>query len=433
MRRILAGLLAFACAAIAGPLLQGADETRPAAKPHSREIPDGSPQDLLKYIEQLQEAKPEGATFSARQADARRILANIAAAAQKIIAAKADDATTAAAVRFGLQAWLELYKRSDADAGEKLNALIAKLASDKRPKIAQTAKYYRLLREQADLDVSSEDDVKAFVAKAKKFLLGVELDPSMAVLGADVVQMQRQSEGSSQAVETARSLALAFAGGKNPKAAIYASDFSIYAGRTLIDQDKPKEARKIYEQAAALLEKSDDEDVVLAREKLQGMARQLDLIGQAIEIRGTLLNGKRFDWSKYKGKVVLVDFWATWCEPCIEELPNVKEAYRQYHDRGFEVVGISLDEERETLEGFVKQAELPWPILFSADPKALGWEHPMARYYGVSSLPTTILVDRQGKAVSLHARGEDLGELVADLLRKTAAEKPSKTGKAAKP
>ncbi|HVX64241.1 MAG TPA: TlpA disulfide reductase family protein, partial [Pirellulales bacterium] len=166
---------------------------------------------------------------------------------------------------------------------------------------------------------------------------------------------------------------------------------------------------------AKLLAKSDDEDVRASGEKLLGAVRHLNLLGSHVKIEGTLVNGKKFDWSKYKGKVVLVDFWATWCGPCLKELPNVKQTYEKYHDQGFEVIGISLDDDEQTLKEFLEEEQLPWPILFSSDSKATGWEHPMASYYGISSIPAAILVDRKGKVVSLNARGDELGKMVAEL------------------
>ena len=86
-----------------------------------------------------------------------------------------------------------------------------------------------------------------------------------------------------------------------------------------------------------------------------------------------------------------------------------------YHDHGFDVVGISLDDDEQMLKEFLEEEQIPWPILFSRDPKATGWEHPMASHYGISSIPAAILVDREGKVVSLEARGSELGKMVAEL------------------
>ena len=85
-------------------------------------------------------------------------------------------------------------------------------------------------------------------------------------------------------------------------------------------------------------------------ESFAGTLRRLSLPGNPMDIKGTLLNGQPFDQKTLAGKVVLVDFWATWCGPCVAEIPNVLEEYEKYHDKGFEVVGISLDQDRQALE-----------------------------------------------------------------------------------
>ena len=161
---------------------------------------------------------------------------------------------------------------------------------------------------------------------------------------------------------------------------------------------------------------SESEIVQQRVKRLQGMARRLNLPGKQMELQGTLLDGAELDWESYRGKVVLVDFWATWCPPCRQEVPNVLRLYRAYHEKGFEVVGISLDSRREQAESYIEQFDIPWPNLFSENENERKWEHPMAVYYGITGIPLAILVDRDGTVVSLQARGEILARELRRLL-----------------
>ena len=123
------------------------------------------------------------------------------------------------------------------------------------------------------------------------------------------------------------------------------------------------------------------------------------------------------DW---KGKVILVDFWATWCGPCIAELPKVKKIYKDYHDKGLEILGVSCDSEAGELKGFIaKNPDMPWPQLFDAqqNPK-LNW-HPLAKEYGINGIPTMFLIDKKGVVRTVEAR-QEFEELIPKMLQEKA-------------
>lgn len=114
-----------------------------------------------------------------------------------------------------------------------------------------------------------------------------------------------------------------------------------------------------------------------------------------------------------KGKVILIDFWATWCAPCIKEFPNLRQLHDVYNDKGFEIVGVSLDEDLTKLENFMERNNIPWITAYNDK----GFKSKIAKDFQVASLPNTILVDRDGKilATGLETKGEKLKELLESL------------------
>jgi len=124
--------------------------------------------------------------------------------------------------------------------------------------------------------------------------------------------------------------------------------------------------------------------------------------------------GKPLSIARYKGKVVMIDFWATWCRPCVMELPNVLETYKKHHDKGFEIIGISLDQDEEKLTSFTKAKDMPWQQFFDGK----GWSNKLAVKYGIHSIPMTYLLDGEGKIIGKGLRGEELAEVVSKALAK---------------
>jgi outer membrane lipoprotein-sorting protein/peroxiredoxin len=121
-------------------------------------------------------------------------------------------------------------------------------------------------------------------------------------------------------------------------------------------------------------------------------------------LQGKDLSGKAHPWAKYKGKVVLLDFWATWCGPCIGELPNVLTNYKKYKPKGFEIIGVSLDDDKKALTDFVKARKLTYANLYDGK----GWKNVDATAYGVRGVPFTLLIGKNGKIAAVNPRGAAL-------------------------
>ena len=125
------------------------------------------------------------------------------------------------------------------------------------------------------------------------------------------------------------------------------------------------------------------------------------------------VNGKMHKLSEFvgQGKWVLIDFWASWCGPCRAEMPNVLANYKKYHDKGFDIVGLSFDQERLAWVTAISELGLPWIHLSDLR----GWNSIAADVYGINAIPASILVDPQGKIVAQDLRGEELGEKLREI------------------
>lgn len=134
-------------------------------------------------------------------------------------------------------------------------------------------------------------------------------------------------------------------------------------------------------------------------------------LGKALGMKFTATDGTEVDLAKMKGKVVLIDFWATWCGPCVAEIPNVKKTYEKLHSKGFEIIGISLDSNEDKLTQFIKKKDMPWPQYFDGK----GWKNKISTKHGIRSIPAMWLVDKEGNLVDKKARN-DLEEKVEKLL-----------------
>ena len=205
----------------------------------------------------------------------------------------------------------------------------------------------------------------------------------------------------------------------------YPSEDAVAAAAIMLAGTTKPEARELRQQIRGTVQKT------LKGPKVQAVVQQLEqtaakleaaaalkaLEGKPLVIEGVGANGSPVSTAAWKGKVVLVDFWATWCAPCREALPKVKQVYAQYHDQGLEVIGVSCDNKPEALAKFLSQnKDMPWPQLFDASKP--GW-HAVAQQYNINQIPAMFLIDRKGVVRSAEAR-DTFEKLIPELLK----EKP---------
>ncbi|MBX7133080.1 MAG: TlpA family protein disulfide reductase [Fimbriimonadaceae bacterium] len=206
----------------------------------------------------------------------------------------------------------------------------------------------------------------ALAAKAQNDLYAVFFDPT----------------SEAKAIEGAQSYARRYPNGERLK------DVMIAACLAVSEEAKPAAIRRF-------LEKFPDDPL---SHRFVKTLRQAKSIGQPVELKFVdAMSGKEWDMAAHRGKVVLIDFWATWCGPCRETIPELKELYSEYHSKGFEIVGVSLDDSEakgglKKLREFVQKSKMPWPQYHQGD----AFDGKFSSEWGVMSIPTTFLIDKQG-------------------------------------
>ncbi len=347
-----------------------------AASPGIPPVPNGTPKEMLDYIRSIRAPAAQPTSREEMMKSMQAIAtATVEAADRALSQLKNSDDLFDEAATAKLQSLMMLGRLGDTTASSDLQVFAQSLIEGPSPALAVEAKRLLLVQQAQELFTKRDlENAPAIIKQAGELL---SANPDDAATAGLAMQL--------------------------------ASAFEHMPGGEAL-------SKQAYETFGPIFAKSKNDSIRQMAESFQGTLRRLALPGNPMKITGTLLNGQPFDQSTLAGKIVLVDFWATWCGPCIAEIPNVLEQYQKYHSKGFEVVGISLDQERDALEKFVTERKIPWPILFEPS-EGSGWQHPLASYYGISGIPTVILIGKDGNVVSLNARGERLGELLDELFK----------------
>ena len=189
---------------------------------------------------------------------------------------------------------------------------------------------------------------------------------------------------------------------------------NMYSSIMAIQALDPDKYSDLYKSLDAGLSKKfpNDKNVIMFHEVVERMLSTN--VGQfAPEISLPSPDGKEIALSSLKGKLVLIDFWASWCGPCRKEMPNVVKIYSKFKNKGFEIYGVSLDQDKEKWMEAITKDGINWPQV--SDLKY--WDNVAARIYNVQGIPYTVLIDKDGKIIAKNLRGQELEKKIAEVLK----------------
>jgi thiol-disulfide isomerase/thioredoxin len=347
--------------------------TLPGAPPREANTPPefkagATPAELLEALDSSWQTPIDAENELQEQQLKIQILNHIIGGSDQLMAhEKSSEEQVLEAVQHKMQALGILARAGDPQAAVKAMAMANDLASDKRPLVAREGKLILISSRLNELESMETEARKKFTEELSELLGSAELtEREVQIANITATLLERAGD--------------------------------------------VKAAEQLFQKLAEMLKKAKAPNLRAQADEFAGAARRLGLPGNTMKLTGETLDGEKFDLKDLKGKVVLVQFWASWCTYCVQEMPHIMKNYHLYHDKGFEVIGVNLDEQASRAQEVVKELKLPWPNLFSRELESLGAQNPNAVYYGITSLPQCILIDREGKVVTLTARGKVLDE-----------------------
>jgi thiol-disulfide isomerase/thioredoxin len=324
-----------------------ADETTPS-NPYLAPV-DADKLELLDYLLDMQDK-----VKSIRYRDGFAVAVH--EAATRLLALKASDRFHVVAVDTAFNILHEQASLGNEKLDDQLNDFMKSLATDQRPAIAALVAFHQLEQRVIAADDLPEDKLQPLLDEAFDYLNEHDVNDTHLRLASTVVHAINRYDDEEIRQEQFKR---------------FGKVFSQSESRTLAAYGK-----KITKSATT-------------------PANVSQLVGKPLELSGLTDLGGELDWASYRGKIVLIDFWASWCGPCRAQMPKIKAIYEELDRKKFDVVAVNLDRSAEAFEEYSKEHQSPWPNIIGDDGRAL------AEQYGITALPTMMVVDGAGKILAV--------------------------------